>query len=479
MPESLSLETVSIPGKRLYSCWLPGGPRMAPEDWSRDMQPRLLVQRQVDDATAEFVSSISMRNACIAFFDDRQSMHRSQIVQNVPKGSVHSRLQSALVMHAFNERVLGYLRLTSARPGAAHERRALGMCERRPLGLGIPVSQVSSIYHQLFHAVPMWRAFGADARATDATFVPLVFATAAIGRGKPANPRRWYGWEFSLRALTDASAGQIADAVWALLRAPCVCFDRFEARAVPFNPGAPAAASHLRRFRDLSLSNARAALARAPGPAGARGDVATRDILLVSRAAGRRAISNENELMGSLASLARLRRVVLEDIPMVEQARNAPPPPRAPLKPARNGAVLAPRARAISPPPPSPSPPPPVLLLLPVPTAAPCAQPFTRDARSASRLRWRSSRRARRWSPSTARRSRGSSSYLRKDGVRRQSRWPSQMRSAVSTRATRPGATPSACATSAPPPPSHGAAPVAQTAATTRRSATTSCYPAT
>ena len=107
----------------------------------------LLVPREVDDAEAQFVTRLSLRDACVAFHDEPQSLHRTHIV-------AESNLTSPIIMHGFSERALGYVRLTTVRAAGEHERRALTLCQRAPLGLGVPLSHPSSIYHQLYHAVP-------------------------------------------------------------------------------------------------------------------------------------------------------------------------------------------------------------------------------------------------------------------------------------------------------------------------------------
>ena len=217
------------------------------------------------------------------------------------------------------------------RPSGKHERRALRHCRRQSLGIGVPVSQVNSVYHQMFHAVPTWLAQHERVAEQAATFVPLTFASAAIGRGKPANPRRWHGWEFSLRALTGQTPEEIVSTTTELLQIPCVCFERFETHAPAFNPGAPGSAANLRLFRDAALRNART-LHRIPaspvginsagfGPGRGQGvrSTSSQDMLLVSRMGGRRAISNERALLAAVQAVPRLRRVVLEELTLSEQ----------------------------------------------------------------------------------------------------------------------------------------------------------------
>jgi hypothetical protein len=277
----------------------------------------LVVHREVDEAAAEFVTSISLRNACVAFHDDRSSFHRPHIV-------VQSGLQGPLIMHGFSERALGYVRLLSARAAGQHELRALSMCQRAPLGLGVPLSHPSSIYHQLYHAVPSWlhlRSHGPDAPAS--AFIPLVLASASLGRGKPASPRRWHAWELSVRPLTRASAEDIATATMHRLRTPCTCFDRLEATAQPYNLGARTGRDALRRFRIASLRNALAASTALSTAAAQIADAATNpnsgDLLFVSRRGERRALTNEAAVWRAVRRFARLKRIIFEDMSLSAQ----------------------------------------------------------------------------------------------------------------------------------------------------------------
>ncbi|KAL1511427.1 hypothetical protein AB1Y20_006226 [Prymnesium parvum] len=276
----------------------------------------VLPPRVLADAAAQFVLALSLRNACATFFDDRVSMHRVQLVLPERGGDEQ-------VLHGFNERSLTYLRLATVRDAAEHERRTIARCERRPLGIGLTVSHMNSVYHQMFHAPPGWETAHAwTDGGGPVTFVPLVFASAAIGRGKPAQPWRWHGWEFTLRALTDRPWAELARATSRLLLAPCTCFDRFEAHPAPFNPGARGNAARLRAFRDAALQRARRVHALAVAPrveAYPEGAVAAQDVLYVSRAEGRRAVSNELVLLAALSAQHRLKRVVLEGLSLSEQ----------------------------------------------------------------------------------------------------------------------------------------------------------------
>ena len=288
----------------------------------------LLVHREVDDMTAVFATELNLRNACVAFHDDAQSLHRSQITAD---------LTSPIVMHGFNERALGYVRLTSVRAIGVHERNALKLCSRAPLGLGIPISHPSSIYHQLYHAVPAWlylrshlERAGLSSDAPASAFVPLVFGSAALGRGKPAAPRRWHGWELSLRALTRSSAAEIAAATAKLLRSSCTCFETFAATAAPFSPGARASSAFFGAFRAAALHNAMldgsssssSGSGSSSGVGGSGSNAGGgRELLLVSRRSERRALSNEAVVWAALQRFGRVRRVAFEEMSLNEQMR--------------------------------------------------------------------------------------------------------------------------------------------------------------
>ena len=299
--------------------------------WEHRARRVLLVHREIDDSIAEFVTSLNLRNACIAFHDERTSLFRSQIVTQEP-------IASPMIVHGFSERALGYMRLTSVREVGQYERGALELCQHEPLGLGIPLAHPSSIYHQLFHAVPAWlhlrehlEQAGLASDAPASAFVPLTFASTALGRGKPANPRRWHGWEFSLRPLTRAGPSEIAAATTRLLRAACTCFGTFRASAPPFNPGARTSAAALAGFRAAALRNAAVppSLGRAVEAPGSSSSSRSGDgdgaraprALLVSRRGSRRMLSNEAAVWAGLQQLAhgRVQRVVLEEMSLSEQ----------------------------------------------------------------------------------------------------------------------------------------------------------------
>ena len=259
---------------------------------------------EISDAKAEYYVTMSLRNACVTFFPERDTRYRSQFV---------SREGVTAVLHGFSEYDMGYRRLATVRPERPQDRTSLAACERRSLGLAVPMSS-NNLYHQAFHAVPAWEMLRAHASA-DTTLIPLVFSSAAFGRGgKAIKPRRWFAWEFTVRALSNASSSALLAATQALVEARCTCFDRVEADASAFNPSARGATSRLRAFRARALYN------NAVANAGAVDRHARRSLLFVSRVGSRRVATNEASLLSRLqAATARVQRVVLEELPFAEQ----------------------------------------------------------------------------------------------------------------------------------------------------------------
>ena len=96
----------------------------------------------VDPVVSEpLVRDWTLRNACVTFHDTRQTQHRPFVVVDAP-------LQSPIIMHGFNEYVLGYVRLLVVRRMETHEQAAIRTCRRLPLGLGIPLSNPMSVYRR-------------------------------------------------------------------------------------------------------------------------------------------------------------------------------------------------------------------------------------------------------------------------------------------------------------------------------------------
>ena len=136
---------------------------------------------EINDAVAQFFVTMSLRNACVVFYPEQRTQYRSQFV---------SREGVTAVLHGFSEYDLGYQRLTTVRAEQARDRQQLARCRTKQLALAVPMSS-NNLYHQAFHAVPAWEALRAHA-SQNVTLLPLVFPSAAFGRGKPASPRRWY-----------------------------------------------------------------------------------------------------------------------------------------------------------------------------------------------------------------------------------------------------------------------------------------------
>ena len=136
---------------------------------------------EINDAVAQFFVTMSLRNVCVVFYPEQRTQYRSQFV---------SREGVTAVLHGFSEYDLGYQRLTTVRAEQARDRQQLARCTTKQLALAVPMSS-NNLYHQAFHAVPAWEALRAHA-SQNVTLLPLVFPSAAFGRGKPASPRRWY-----------------------------------------------------------------------------------------------------------------------------------------------------------------------------------------------------------------------------------------------------------------------------------------------
>ena len=136
---------------------------------------------EINDAVAQYFVTMSLRNACVVFYPEQRTQYRSQFV---------SREGVTAVLHGFSEYDLGYQRLTTVRAEQARDRQQLARCTIKQLAFAVPMSS-NNLYHQAFHAVPAWEALRAHA-SQNVTLLPLVFPSAAFGRGKPASPRRWY-----------------------------------------------------------------------------------------------------------------------------------------------------------------------------------------------------------------------------------------------------------------------------------------------
>ena len=143
--------------------------------------PQTSLVGEINDAVAQYFVTMSLRNVCVVFYPEQRTQYRSQFV---------SREGVTAVLHGFSEYDLGYQRLTTVRPEQARDRQQLARCTTKQLAIAVPMSS-NNLYHQAFHAVPAWETLRAHA-SENATLLPLVFPSAAFGRGKPASPRRWY-----------------------------------------------------------------------------------------------------------------------------------------------------------------------------------------------------------------------------------------------------------------------------------------------
>lgn len=82
-------------------------------------------------ANPEFLIELSLRNACVSFFDDSHTRFRSTFV------SLHG---VEAMVHGFSEYQFGYQRLTTVRSAQPRDKVLISHCARRQLGIGIPYS---------------------------------------------------------------------------------------------------------------------------------------------------------------------------------------------------------------------------------------------------------------------------------------------------------------------------------------------------
>lgn len=96
-------------------------------------RPRLERAAALDDAHGqpEYFVQFSLRNACVAFYDEKSGMDHAYFI---------SRQGVNAVAHGFSEYVYGYQRITWVRPEKRHEAERLARCDVRPLAIGVPFS---------------------------------------------------------------------------------------------------------------------------------------------------------------------------------------------------------------------------------------------------------------------------------------------------------------------------------------------------
>ena len=77
---------------------------------------------------------------------------------------------------AYAEYKQAFQAMTEIKPAAtAQDRQFLAkQCRQQPLGLMLPFTS-NNIYHTMFHAVPAFEAFRADAALAKAEFVPMLY----------------------------------------------------------------------------------------------------------------------------------------------------------------------------------------------------------------------------------------------------------------------------------------------------------------
>lgn len=306
-----------------------------------------------DETDADFGTAFVERNACITHtFGARRSRHAlagplggsrwHQYQQAVSLRHVAPR-RTLAVLYGFSEYTLHQFQLLTMRAAeTVAERKSLQQrcTQHHGLGLLVPFS-FNNVYHAIFHAVPTleWareRGYSEDVLQT-ATFIPLLHPRLAerLARGL-GESQRWYAWEFSLRALTQRSSREIQAELRALLSARCTCFERLEGSARPFNFNAKTATPRMHAFRRTLLgrighlgpvigpvidAEARSPAFAAPASPSSPHSSQQR-VLYIPRLARVRAITNERELHKALcAAVPGLRRVVFDQMPLVEQMR--------------------------------------------------------------------------------------------------------------------------------------------------------------
>ena len=331
-----------------------------------------LVRAIDSQLAAEYTTTISERNICIAYAPSRARIHAgphdspwAQQLQLISlnhvagasegrrkvggsgRGTEHtdrSGASSALsVLLGFSEYTLTYFELlvTRAAWSTAEIADLTSRCTRKPLGFGVSFS-FNNVYHAIFHALPaaerlaelraLSSAAGGGAAAgltaadvdAQATFVPILHPRMAL-RGE-SEARRWHAWDFAVRALTSRAADEIVAQTEALLGS-CTCFDRLEGSAEAFNFNAVESQARLRAFRTALLVHVgrmprapSAALALAAGPLQA--PPRERLLLYVHRRSQVRSLSNEAELHASLrTTVPQTRRIELDSMPLAEQMR--------------------------------------------------------------------------------------------------------------------------------------------------------------
>ena len=269
------------------------------------------------DTATHLVGTFTIHNACVSFHNTSHAAYRSLFVA---LGSDYS-----AILHGFTEFAWGFRRVTSVRPVRDEDERATlaAQCTRRRLGLALYFSS-TNLFHQLHHAPGAWQALHRHALGPEEpTFVPLVSNVAGLW----VRPGHWrnYAWEFTLRALTDASAEAIASQLGELLSAPCTCFDRMEAGLSGHNPHSMAASSRRgqREWSGAVLRSSTASMLHGATKGAYALEAPISTLLYISRRTGSRFVENEPALLQMLKARFsnHVRPVVFEWLPLVTQVR--------------------------------------------------------------------------------------------------------------------------------------------------------------
>ena len=178
-------------------------------------------------------------------------------------GTTEGKSSALSVLLGFSEYTLTYFELLVMRAvsSVSEAAKLQQSCVHKPLGYAVAFS-FNNVYHSIFHAVPAAEHLaelqyssshdGVSLEAVDqtATFVPILHHRMAY-RG-PSDAKRWYAWQFAVRALTSRSAESIIQETESVLSG-CTCFERLEGAAKAFNFNARESRERMRTFRHALL----------------------------------------------------------------------------------------------------------------------------------------------------------------------------------------------------------------------------------
>lgn len=324
-----------------------------------------LVRTIREQSTAVHDTTLSERNVCISYDVGHNKGHGRrgrlaglhgarwpQLQQLISLRHVGSPSTALSVLFGFSEYTLNMFELMAMRPSGTMLERSqlLKTCARAPSGLGIAIPfSFNNVYHATFHAAPSveWMQYQQsraqpqnsniphlDGAAVEAaTFVPILHQR--VNPASPSDAKRWFAWEFSVRALTSRSGASILSEAEELLANRCTCFDRLVGYAGAFNFNARTSRPRLRSFRaallhhvDLLVNHAAQASSSASASSSSSSRAAlshatrSRTVLYVHRRGVTRALSNERSLYVALAAaVPSLRRVELDTMPLYDQMR--------------------------------------------------------------------------------------------------------------------------------------------------------------